>query len=156
MRTSEKSLWQYTIKERKEKGFYPLFHLNITVHSGKIPTSISGIDKIRMYLSDDSAFTHNGDMPKPFLQYAVSGVWCYNCALPSGEGTQMVLNDIPANANVFRQDGKVFIHGVGDLDVSQYIYMNVIMPDHYPLHDYGVCGSGNLKICFLYDYADII
>jgi len=115
----------------------------------------SGIDNFRFYLSKDSALNGYGNEPRAFIQMAVSGIWQQNCVLPSGAGEKLVADTIPTYPNVFRQDGKVFIDGIGDSSVSQYIYLNVIVPSGFPLGDVGICGSGNLEFCLLYDYAEI-
>lgn len=87
---------------------------------------------------------------------AVSGIWQPNCSLPSGIGTRMTAGEIPAFANVLRQDNKIFIEGIGDLEVSQYIYLNIVVPSIYSLGDFGICGSGNLRFSLLYNYSEII
>lgn len=121
-----------------------------------VTTLGSGIDKFRLYLADDSAFDYTGSQPKPFLQLNVSGIWQPNCQMGSGIGTRMYPGVIPESPNMFRQDSKIWIDGVGDLDVSTYAYLNVVYPDYYPLGQYGVCGSGNIRIALKYDYASIL
>ena len=115
----------------------------------------SGINDFRFYLSKDSALDNDNNEPKPYVQMQVSGTWQPNAALPSGAGDKMVLNNIPISPNVFRQDGKLFIDGVGDADVSAYILMNVIIPNRQELGQFGICGSGNLEFALKYGTGDI-
>jgi len=116
----------------------------------------SGIADMRFYLTEDAALSGDGNEPKAFVQIAVSGQWLPNCTMPSGANDKMYKNVIPAVANVSGQAGQFAIEGTNDNFVSQYIYMNVVVPSRYPVGDYGICGSGQLRFCLLYDYQSII
>lgn len=118
-------------------------------------TSGSGINDFRFYLSKDTALRGDNNQPFAFVQMTASGIWQPNCSLPSGVGTKFNLNEIPASPNVLRQDGKLFINGTGDSQVSQYIYINVVVPSRYPLGTYGICGSGDLEFALKYKMGDV-
>jgi len=113
-------------------------------------SSGSGINDFHFYLSEDSALRGDNNQPFAFVQYATSGIWQPNGALPSGVGTKLTLNNITTSPNVFRQDGALFMNGIGDSDVSQYIYLNVVVPDRQTLGTYGICGSGSLSFTLKY------
>lgn len=115
----------------------------------------SGINDFHFYLSEDSALRGDNNQPFSFVQYAVSGIWQPNGVLPSGIGIKMNLNEIPISPNVRRQDGALFIDGIGDSDVSQYIYLNVVCPDRQELGTFGICGSGNLEFALKYNTGDV-
>ncbi len=115
----------------------------------------SGINDMRLYLSKDSALRGDNNQPFAFVQMVSSGIWQYNSVLPSGAGTRMNVNEIPISPNVFRQDGKLFLNGVGDSDVSQYVYINVVAPSRYPIGNYGIGASGELEFCLKYSTGDI-
>ena len=110
----------------------------------------SGISDFYFYLSKNSALNNDGNEPKPYVQMVTSGIWQPNGVLPSGVGTKMTLNNMTASPNVFRQDGKLFIDGTGDSDVSEYILMNIVCPDRQSLGTFGICGSGNLEFTLKY------
>ena len=116
----------------------------------------SGISGLKFYLTEDSALDGDGTEPKAFIQMAVSGQWLPNCTMPSGANDRMHKNAFPLVANVSGQAGQFEINGVTDYEVSQYIYLNVVIPSRSPIGDYGICGSGQLRFCLLYDYAQII
>lgn len=115
----------------------------------------SGINSFRFFLYKDSALKGEGIMPDAFVQVNTSGIWQPNCTMPSGAGTRLTLGDEPSFANVLRQDGKNWIDSTSDSDVSQYIYINVVVPSIYPIGDFGICGSGELSFGLKYDYAEI-
>lgn len=115
----------------------------------------SGIDDFKFYLADDSALNGYGIQPRAFVQMTHSGIWQPNCTLPSGAGTKMEVA-VPETINVYRQDGYLaYLNGIGDLDVSEYIYMNVVVPQNFPMGIAGICGSGNLTFCLKYQYGDL-
>ena len=118
-------------------------------------TDGSGINDFHFYMSENSALNNDGNEPKPFIQMTNSGIWQPNCVMPSGTGTKLTLNNITTSPNVFRQDGKLFIDGIGDLDASQYIYLNVVVPDRQELGTFGICGSGNLSFTLKYTMGDV-
>ena len=124
----------------------------VVVH---LASSGVGIGNLRFFMSEDTAITipaQSVGLPPGFVQYAVSGIWQPNCVLPSGAGTRLARGDIPSFPNVSRQDGVPVLVGEDDRNVSQYIYMNLILPVGFPLGTYGICGSGNLRFGLAYDY----
>jgi len=125
-----------------------VFHLNSVVRG-------SGVDGLRFYLADDTALDGNGSEPKPFVQMFVSSTWQPFLTMPSGTGDKMVPDVVPFLSNVKRQDGLNYIEGITDEWVSQYIYMNIVVPSHYLVGDYGVCGSGSLRFAVAYNYYEI-
>lgn len=125
-----------------------IFRLN-SVASG------SGINDFRFYLSKDTALRGDNNQPFAFVHMKSSGIWQPNCSLPSGVGDKLTLNEIPDSPNVLRQDGKLFINGTGDSQVSQYIYLSVVVPSRYPLGVYGICGSGDLEFALKYKLGDV-
>ena len=114
------------------------------------------INNMRLYLTDDSAFQGSQDqgLDRGFVQMTSSGVWQPNGVLPSGVGTKLSVG-LPVYPNVFQQDGELNITGIGDVSVSQFLYLNVVMPVGSPLGDYGVCGSGLLRFGFTFDFWPI-
>lgn len=114
-----------------------------------------GISNMRLHLSDNSALTGPATdvgIPPAFVQMTNSGIWQPNAQLPSGAGTQLTIS-VPSQ-NVFRQDGKTFLVEAQDRDVSQFIYLNVVVPIDFPVGDFGICGSGLLRFNFVFDYWD--
>lgn len=115
----------------------------------------SGVDSLRFYLAEDSALDGDGSEPKPFVQMSVNSNWQSYITMPSGTGTKMITNNIPSLANVRRQNGALNIEGITDEWVSQYVYLNLVVPSHYLVGDYGICGSGSLRFAVLYNYYEI-
>jgi hypothetical protein len=52
----------------------------------------------------------------------------------------------------FRQDGTAGLAGQDDLNSSEFVYLNLVMPLGSPLGDYGVCGSGLLRFGLVFNY----
>jgi len=120
----------------------------------RMATSGSQISEMKLYLSNGSALSGSRDvgLDAAIMQYAVSGVWQPNSVLPSGITNQLPYL-VPASPNVFRQDGANVIDGNQDIDVSQFIYMNLIVPQGFPLGSYGIIGSGLLRPALIFDYV---
>jgi hypothetical protein len=124
----------------------------IVIH---LDSSGVAISNMRFHLREDTAITippQSVGLDQGFVQLAVSGVWQPNSTLPSGAGTRLVKGIIPFEANVRREDGNFGLLGEDERNVSQFIYMNLILPVGFPLGTYGICGSGNLRFGLAFDY----
>lgn len=124
----------------------------VLVHLGSSGVAISNM---RFHLREDTAITipaQSVGLDPGFVQYTTSGIWQPNCVLPSGAGTRLQKTRSPLTANLFRQDGHFGLLGEDDRNVSQYIYMNLILPVGFPLGAYGICGSGSLRFGLSFDY----
>lgn len=119
-----------------------------------------GISDIKPYIIDDSALEiprQTFAIPSGFVQYTISGQWLPFCQLPSGAGTILRKNFITFPfqfPGAYRADGAGGLTGEQDSDVSQYVYMNLILPNGFPFGTYGILGSGLLRLGFLYSYFD--
>jgi hypothetical protein len=114
-----------------------------------------GVSDLRLYLVDDTALvqpaTDRGIDPA-FVQITTSGTWLGpQPILPSGAGTRLT-RSIPFTANVRRQDGQIGLVGQDDVNSSQFVYMNLILPFGFPLGDFGICGSGALRFGLIFNY----
>jgi len=114
------------------------------------------ITNMRLFLRDDSVFQAGQDqgLDRGYVQFTSSGVWQQNPVLPSGAGARLPVG-FPELPNVVQQDGLQAITGEGDLNVSRFIYMNIVIPVGTPLGSYGVCGSGLLRFGFTFDFYPV-
>lgn len=131
-------------------------HLASTPSALVIVLQSSGvaISNIKIHLTEDQALNRpalDRGLDPAFVQYTVSGIWQPNCVLPSGAGTKMS-KSIPLLANVMRQDGHFGLLGEDDRNVSQFIYINIVIPWGFPFDTFGICGSGFLRFGISYDY----
>jgi len=119
-------------------------------------TDNTSISNLRFHLREDTAITIPAEsvgLPPGFVQFASSGVWQPNCVLPSGAVTRLEKTRNPFGpANVYRQDGGPVIVGADDTNVSEFIYLNLILPVGFPLGVFGICGSGSLRFGLAFDY----
>jgi len=145
---------EVTIEAGGDDLYYASTPIALVFHLENI-SSGSGVGGLRFFLEDGSALLGDGSEPTAFIQMQVSGSWAPYLSMPSGYGTTLVAGQTPELTNVFRQNNGVTIEGITDTWVSQYIYLNIIIPSHFPLGTYGVCGSGNLRFAVLYDYFEI-
>jgi hypothetical protein len=109
---------------------------------------------MRLYLSDDSAFQGSADegLERAFMQYAPSGsLWLGGLSLPSGS-VERIPQTVPGSPNVYRQDGGNALVGQDDQNSSEFIYLNVVVPLGTPFGQYGVCGSGLLRLSLIFNY----
>ncbi len=109
---------------------------------------------LKLYLVDDSVFQASRDvgLDAGFVQIVGSGnSWQYQGILPSGAGTRLSTT-IPTFPNVFREDGTAGLVGEDDLNSSEFVYMNVVIPLGNPLGDFGVCGSGLLRFGLIFNF----
>ena len=122
-------------------------------------TTGSFISNMRLYIAEDSALLAgvNLDANEPArIQFTNSGIWQPNALLPSGQGT-FLTTTVPSVANFKRQDGFHGLEGDADNQVSEYLYMNLLVPAGFPLGSFGngefnSCGSGTLRIGMVFDY----
>jgi hypothetical protein len=59
---------------------------------------------------------------------------------------------VPTKQNVFRQDRTPGLVGEDDLNSSEFVYLNIVVPLGSPLGAYGVCGSGLLRLGLVFNY----
>ena len=122
----------------------------------RVAKSGVGISNMRLYLTDNDALTQPAadvGSPPAFVQVTSSGTWQPNALLPSGTGD--VLATSLAGAHVVRrQDGEGYLAATSDKDVSQFVFLNLVVPIDFPKGNFGVCGSGLLRFNFVFDYFD--
>jgi len=119
-----------------------------------VATSGTAISDLRLFVSDDSAFQGSADqgLDRAFVQFAASGsFWAYSSEMPSGAVDRLPLV-VPAIANVLRQDGTAGLVGETDINSSEFVYLNLVIPLGTPLGSYGVCGSGLLRFGLTFNY----
>jgi hypothetical protein len=131
-------------------------HLESKVTAITFNVANSGVaaSDLRLYLVDDSVFQASRDqgLDAGFMQIATSGsFWAYNGLLPSG-ATNKLTTSIPAFPNVLRQDGTPGLVKTDDLNSSEFVYLNVVLPFGTPLGTFGVCGSGLLRLGLIFNY----
>lgn len=131
-------------------------------HVASKPTAITfnlaasgtAISDMKLFLTDDSAFQASQDqgMDRAFMQYAPSGsLWRYNLSLPSGS-VRRIPTSVPVSANIFRQDGGNALVGQDDSNSSEFVYLNIVVPQGTAAKTYGVCGSGLLRLALVFNY----
>jgi hypothetical protein len=134
----------------------PVSDVASRVHSLIFRMATSGfqITNMRLFSSNESALrgSVNAGLDPAIIQYAHSGIWQPNPIWPSGITPQLP-SVAPSTANLFRQDGGSAIVDLGDADVSEFIYLNLIVPNGFPLGRYGAGGSGLLRLAVLFDYS---
>lgn len=119
-----------------------------------LAASGTAISDMKLYLSDDSAFQASSDvgLDRAFMQFAPSGsLWRGGLTLPSGSVARIPTN-VPQEQNIFRQDGANALVGQDDQNSSEFIYLNVVVPLGTPFGEYGVCGSGLLRLSLIFNY----
>jgi len=145
-----------------ENTKFNLLDSNVTDHAVskvqcfaiRLASSGIAISNLKFYLTDDTVLTRpaldRGIQPG-FIQYTVSGQWSPNPILPSGAGT-ILSTSIPLSLNINRADGIGGLLAEDDINTSQYVYLNAVIPWGFPFKDYGACGSGILKFALSFDY----
>jgi hypothetical protein len=118
-----------------------------------IENSGVGVSELSLFLIDDSAlkpgiWNHVGPA---FIQVSPSGNnWMYNLAMPSGAFSR--LTTLAPGTTISRQDGTSALAGQDDLNSSEFVYLNLILPLGFPLGNFGVCGSGLLRFGLTFSY----
>lgn len=123
----------------------------ITFNMGNSGVAISDM---KLFLIDDSALQASRwhGLDPAFVQMTTSGsFWAYRGLLPSGS-VQRLTTVIPTAKNVSRQDGTAALAGQDDLNSSEFIYLNLIVPLGFPYGEFGVCGSGLLRFGLIFNY----
>lgn len=126
----------------------------VTAITFNLAASGTAISELRLYLVNDSAFQASRDqgLDPGFMQYAPSGsLWLPNLVLASG-AVAKVPTIIPSVPNVRRQDGGPALVGQDDVNSSEFVYLNVVIPLGHPLGVFGVCGSGILRLALVFNY----
>lgn len=127
---------------------------DVTAITFNLAASGTAISDMRLFIVDDSVFQACLDrgLDKGFVQYAPSGnLWLYNLTLPSGS-VQRMPTTMPLTSNIRRQDGKGALVGQDDLNSSEFVYLNVVLPLGTPFGEFGVCGSGILRFRLVFNY----
>lgn len=126
----------------------------VTAITFNLAASGTAISDLRLYLVDDTAFQASRDqgLDRGFVQYAPSGSrWLINPVFASGAVARLSTT-VPAKQNVFRQDRNPGLVGQDDLNSSEFVYMNIVVPLGTPFGTYGVCGSGLLRFGLIFNY----
>lgn len=119
-----------------------------------IANSGVGVSDMRLFLIDDSALRagiwHGAG--SGFIQIRQGGnAWLFGLTMPSGSSPALTTS-IPSMPNVRRQDGAPGLAGQDDLNSSEFVYLNLILPLGFPLGGFGVCGSGLLRFGLTFNY----
>jgi len=126
----------------------------VTAITFNLATSGTAISDLKLFVIDDSAFQGSADegLDRGFVQYATSGSsWQPNATMPSGAVDPLPLT-VPNSQNVFRADGLPGLVGQDDVNSSEFVYLNAVIPLGSPLGEYGVCGSGALRLSLVFNY----
>jgi hypothetical protein len=141
---------------------FDLTNLPLPSHLASKPACITfniansgvGVSDLRLFLIDNSAMLagvwHNAG--SGIVQIHQGGnSWLYNFDMPSGSYPALTTS-IPSLPNVRRQDGAPGLAGQDDLNSSEFVYLNLIIPIGFPLGAFGVCGSGLLRFGLTFNY----
>lgn len=119
-----------------------------------IANSGVGVSDMKLFLIDDSALKagvwHNAGSGLVQIRQG-SNIWQHNLIMPSGSNP-VLTTSIPSTPNIRRQDGTAGLVGQDDLNSSEFIYLNLILPLGFPLGGFGVCGSGLLRFGLIFNY----
>jgi len=112
------------------------------------------VSDLSLFLIDDSAlragvWSGAGSGIVQIMQGGSS--WLYNLSMPSGS-SPVLTTSIPSIPNVRRQDGTAALAAQDDLNSSEFVYLNLILPIGFPLGSFGVCGSGLLRFGLVFNY----
>lgn len=123
----------------------------------RLATPKTRIHKIRLWCSDLSDFL---DKQYSRVIYETANTWTQNKVLPVSymtDPTHCLEDSLPLKQNLFRQDGGYTIHGSGDADVSQYVYIALAASGTTPLGEYGssIVASGfKIRVTYNIDNMD--
>lgn len=119
-------------------------------------TSTTGflIDNMRFWAPDITALNAASSL----FQYGISGVWQAFADNAASGVTDMVPvpTVLPVSSNLSVQDGVATMSGINDVDVSQYVYLSLVLDDSYPNGRYGgqdIGSSGRFECRVTYDYT---
>jgi len=112
------------------------------------------VSDLSLFLIDDSAlragvWSGAGSGIVQIMQGGSS--WLYYLSMPSGS-SPVLTTSIPSIPNVRRQDGTAALAAQDDLNSSEFVYLNLILPIGFPLGSFGVCGSGLLRFGLVFNY----
>jgi hypothetical protein len=119
-----------------------------------IANSGVGVSDMRLFLINDSALKAGiwNNAGSGFVQIRQAGnSWLFGLTMPSGSSPALTTS-IPSMPNVRRQDGAPGLAGQDDLNSSEFVYLNLILPLGFPLGAFGVCGSGMLRFGLTFNY----
>ncbi len=91
------------------------------------------------------------DLPGAHLEFQTIGAWVPNLSFPSGTG-QAFRDELPSQFNLRRFDGAAELVSFNDENVSEFVYMRLFLDADFPLGDFGICGSGLLRIRLTFDF----
>lgn len=124
----------------------------------KLPTPNTRVSNMRIWCSDNSDFL-TPETAKVIFE--TSSTWVANKVLPTSyliNRNKWMPTSLPTE-NLRRTDGGLTIHGSGDADVSQYVYVALASSGNTPLGEYGstVIASGfKIRVTFDYDNIDYL
>lgn len=119
-----------------------------------IANSGVGVSDMKLFLIDDSCLKAGiwNNCGSGFIQiYQGGSSWLYGLTMPSGSYPRLTTS-IPSYPNVMRQDGIAGLIGQDDVNSSEFVYLNLIIPFGFPLGGFGVCGSGLLRFGLVFNY----
>lgn len=114
----------------------------------------TAISDLRLYLIDDSALTRpslDRGIEPAFIQMETSTTWTVNKTMASGVGIKLTAV-VPSSGTIYRQDGFHTLYDQNDSNSSEFIYLNIVAPWGFPFGQFGICGSGLLRLGFVYTY----
>lgn len=110
---------------------------------------------MKVWVSNDDDFLTK-DTHK--VVYQTSTTWLGNISLPVSYMKQKIRwlpTSLPEFPNLRRQDGKYTIHGSGDADVSEWIYIAVAASGTLPLAQYGSTQASGFLVRVSYSIDNI-
>jgi hypothetical protein len=119
--------------------------------------STSKVHGMRIWASDTSDFLTDNTHK---IIYETSRTWKQDNILPvswiaRASGSRHLSTSLPDKQNLFRQDGGYSIHGSGDADVSEYVYMAVTASGTLPLGQYGSTATSGFLVRISYNLDNI-
>lgn len=141
---------------------FDLTNLPLPSHLASTPACLTfniansgvGVSDMKLFLIDNSAMRVGVwyGVGSGLVQIKQGGnAWQYNLTMPSGSNPSLTTS-IPSMPNVRRQDGAPALVGQDDLNSSEFVYLNLILPLGFPLGNFGVCGSGLLRFGLVFNY----
>jgi hypothetical protein len=130
---------------------------SVSAFTVNLRSSGVGIANMKLFLRDDSALRVSMDqgLDPAIVQMSANGLWVPGFTMPSGSYTQLT-TAVPSIQNIYRQNGDSGLEGTDDINSSQFVYLNIIIPFGTPLGEFGICGSGALRLGLAFDYFPIV